>query len=191
MEIGLLFTFRNPPPWQRNNAELYRSTLDEIELADALGFDGIWLAEHHFTDDGWSPSPLTLAAAVAARTGATCESVRSCCSCPSITRPSGGGGDCGRPPLQWTAHPRSGHRIPGRRGARASDWIRRHGVTGWTRRSICSSGPLRVVEVSFDGRYYKVDGVEISPRPVQEPRPPILTAGAGRRALERSVRARV
>ena len=65
MEIGLLFTFRNPPQWARPAADLYRDTMDEIALADRLGFDDIWLAEHHFTDDGWSPSPLTMAAAVA------------------------------------------------------------------------------------------------------------------------------
>jgi len=68
MEIGLLFTFRNPPQWARPPADLYRDTMDEIALADGLGFDGVWLAEHHFTDDGWSPSPLTMAAAVAMRT---------------------------------------------------------------------------------------------------------------------------
>jgi alkanesulfonate monooxygenase SsuD/methylene tetrahydromethanopterin reductase-like flavin-dependent oxidoreductase (luciferase family) len=43
-------------------------------------------------------------------------------------------------------------------------------------------------EVSFEGRFYEVNGLEMTPRPVQEPRPPILTAGGGRRALERSVR---
>ncbi len=36
--------------------------------AEALGFNAVEFAEHHFSDDGYIPSPLIAAAAVAART---------------------------------------------------------------------------------------------------------------------------
>ena len=42
--------------------------------------------------------------------------------------------------------------------------------------------------MDFDGRWYHLEDVVMTPRPVQRPRPPILTAGLGQRALERSVR---
>ena len=40
-------------------------TLEEIKLADELGFDSAWLAEHHFSRYGLLGNPLLLGAAVA------------------------------------------------------------------------------------------------------------------------------
>ncbi len=68
MEFGVLYDFRNPPAWRRPTAQLYRETLDHIEACEALGFDTVWLTEHHFIDDEYLPSVLTMAAAVATRT---------------------------------------------------------------------------------------------------------------------------
>ena len=42
--------------------------LYEAELAEALGFDAIWLAEHHFTGEVIYGDPLVFASAVAVRT---------------------------------------------------------------------------------------------------------------------------
>ena len=41
--------------------------LDEWERADELGFDGVYLAEHHFTAYNLTPSPNVLLAAIACR----------------------------------------------------------------------------------------------------------------------------
>jgi alkanesulfonate monooxygenase SsuD/methylene tetrahydromethanopterin reductase-like flavin-dependent oxidoreductase (luciferase family) len=48
--------------------EIYDHQLQLIELAEELGFDGVWLAEHHFRDYGVVPSIFTMLANVAART---------------------------------------------------------------------------------------------------------------------------
>ena len=68
MKFGLWYDFRNPPGSGRSDTELYRQTMDQIVLAEELGFDDIWLSEHHFIDDGYLPSCLPMAAAIAART---------------------------------------------------------------------------------------------------------------------------
>ncbi|MDX1510700.1 MAG: LLM class flavin-dependent oxidoreductase [Nitriliruptorales bacterium] len=52
--------------WNRN--DLWRVALDQAAWADENGFDAIVLSEHHGVDDGYLPAPLTMAAAVAART---------------------------------------------------------------------------------------------------------------------------
>jgi alkanesulfonate monooxygenase SsuD/methylene tetrahydromethanopterin reductase-like flavin-dependent oxidoreductase (luciferase family) len=67
MRVGLLYDLANPPEWHRDWAEFYRYELDQTLRAENLGIDGIWVTEHHFTY-GYTPSPLTFLAAVAART---------------------------------------------------------------------------------------------------------------------------
>ncbi len=68
MKFGIIQDFRNPQPWRRPYPELYHALLDQIVRAEDLGYDNVWLAEHHFTEDGYNPSPLPTAAAIAART---------------------------------------------------------------------------------------------------------------------------
>lgn len=68
MKVGIYFDLRNPAPWRTDPARLYDFTLEMCEEADALGCGSIWLSEHHLFDDGYLPQPLTMAAAVAART---------------------------------------------------------------------------------------------------------------------------
>ena len=67
MEFGLFYQLPAAP--EQNAAQRYAETLDQIVLGEALGFDTAWLAEMHFIP-AYSvlPSPLVLAAAVAART---------------------------------------------------------------------------------------------------------------------------
>jgi probable F420-dependent oxidoreductase len=48
--------------------ERYPDAIAEAELAESLGFDSIWLEEHHGVRDHYWPSPLMVLAAIAART---------------------------------------------------------------------------------------------------------------------------
>jgi alkanesulfonate monooxygenase SsuD/methylene tetrahydromethanopterin reductase-like flavin-dependent oxidoreductase (luciferase family) len=56
------------PAFARVPDDFYRTGLEMAEWADANGFAECMLSEHHGTDDGYLPSPLVYAAAVAART---------------------------------------------------------------------------------------------------------------------------
>jgi alkanesulfonate monooxygenase SsuD/methylene tetrahydromethanopterin reductase-like flavin-dependent oxidoreductase (luciferase family) len=64
----LRFDLRNPPAASTTMAERYQAALDMAEWADKRGFVAVILSEHHGSDDGYLPSPLTMAAAIAGRT---------------------------------------------------------------------------------------------------------------------------
>ncbi len=68
VNFGLWYDFRNPNHERLGFEHFYARTLEQIVGAEALGFDSVWLTEHHFCDDGYTPSPLVLAAAIGART---------------------------------------------------------------------------------------------------------------------------
>jgi len=66
--FGLWYDFRNPARWRQPLGALYRDSVDQIVWAEQLGFGSAWLSEHHFSDDDYASSPLTVAAAIGART---------------------------------------------------------------------------------------------------------------------------
>ena len=68
MMFGLRFDLRHPEFSPVSLTERYRACVDMCEWADERGALFIGLSEHHGSDDGYLPSPLPLAAAVAART---------------------------------------------------------------------------------------------------------------------------
>lgn len=69
MKFGIgYYSLQSPPFRPRSHKELYSEMLDEISTADQMGFDSAWLTEHHFLNDGYCPSSLVTAAAIAART---------------------------------------------------------------------------------------------------------------------------
>ena len=65
---GLWYDFRNPAQWRQSPETFYAERLDQIKNAEELGFGSCWLTEHHFCEDGYTPSPLVLASAIGALT---------------------------------------------------------------------------------------------------------------------------
>src|SRR2546422_4089098 len=67
MNFGLYSSIANPP-----RGEHLERCIDEViaeaQLAEASGFDSCFCGEHHQDHDGFLPSPLIVATAVAART---------------------------------------------------------------------------------------------------------------------------
>lgn len=62
------FDMRSPGATPAEAAERYAAALAMAAYADEVGFDMAVLSEHHGVDDGYLPSPLVMAAAVASRT---------------------------------------------------------------------------------------------------------------------------
>jgi alkanesulfonate monooxygenase SsuD/methylene tetrahydromethanopterin reductase-like flavin-dependent oxidoreductase (luciferase family) len=66
MKFGIMNLF--PASGEESHHQLLRNTLEEIELADQMGFDSVWLAEHHFSEYGILGNPLTFGVSIAERT---------------------------------------------------------------------------------------------------------------------------
>jgi len=67
MELCITYDMR-APEFGADRNDLYACALDQAAWADDLGFDVVGLGEHHCAEDGYNPSPLVLASAMAART---------------------------------------------------------------------------------------------------------------------------
>jgi alkanesulfonate monooxygenase SsuD/methylene tetrahydromethanopterin reductase-like flavin-dependent oxidoreductase (luciferase family) len=66
--FGLRFDLRNPRFAGVSSADRVQTALDMCEWADQRGAMALTVSEHHGADDGYLPSPLVMAAAIAART---------------------------------------------------------------------------------------------------------------------------
>jgi hypothetical protein len=106
MKFGIFFELSVPKPWhERSEHQVYFNALEQLELADQLGFDQAWAVEHHFLKEySHCSAPEVFLAAAAMRT----QRIRlghgvMLVLPPSTTRcvaPSG------RPP--WTSSPTGG-----------------------------------------------------------------------------------
>jgi len=69
MKIGLgLWTMRSTAAFPAAWPTLYEQLRTDSQLAESLGFHSLWIAEHHFWYDGWTPAPLVAAASALAAT---------------------------------------------------------------------------------------------------------------------------
>lgn len=66
MDVGYTVGFQNPDNLLTDRA-VYENDLNLVDRAVDLGFDGIWVVEHHFTDYFMSPDPLQFLTWVAAK----------------------------------------------------------------------------------------------------------------------------
>ncbi|MEK6223459.1 MAG: LLM class flavin-dependent oxidoreductase [Thermodesulfobacteriales bacterium] len=69
MKFGIgYYSLQSPSHNPRDHKDLYSEMLEEIVAAEDMGFESAWLTEHHLLGDGYCPSLLVTAAAIAART---------------------------------------------------------------------------------------------------------------------------
>ena len=70
MKFGVFYELQLPKPWKPGDeARLFHEALDQVVLADKLGYDYAWEVEHHFLDEySHSSAPEVFLSAAAART---------------------------------------------------------------------------------------------------------------------------
>ena len=52
MKFGLFYELSVPRPWTRESERtVYDNALEQVKLADELGFDQVWAVEHHFLEE--------------------------------------------------------------------------------------------------------------------------------------------
>ena len=163
----------------------YPEFLAEVQLGEALGFDSVWLEEHHGVKDHYWPSPLIALAGIAARTEGLLlgtdvmvmpfyHPVRAAEDGAMLAVMTHGrfilGAAIGYKPDEFALY---GVALE-RRGARFEEAIR-------LIRQLWSQDA-----VDFDGKYYQVRGLKIEPRPDTADRPPIWLGGWGELSLARA-----
>jgi len=172
-------TFPNKHFHRETGHRLYHRYLDELEHADRLGFDGIAVNEHHQTAYGLMPSPNIMAAALARRTenakimvlgnaiGIRGNPLRVAEEIAMLDHITDGRLVSGF--VRGIGWEYFGHSInPTRSRARfdeAHDLI----IKAWT-----SDEMFQWISPNYEYRY-----VNLWPRPLQEPHPPIYIPGAG------------
>lgn len=70
MKFGIFYEMQLPRPWgEESELRLYQNALDQLELADRLGYDYAWEVEHHFLEEySHSPAPEVFLGAASQRT---------------------------------------------------------------------------------------------------------------------------
>jgi probable F420-dependent oxidoreductase len=187
MDFGILLPFRNPPQWQRPITEIYDEHIEEAVLAEKLGYDHVWTTEHHFYDDAWSPSLLPILSAIAQRTSRIRlgtfiiilpfhHPVRVAEDAATVDIISKGRLDLGVG-QGYVVSEFDSFGIPrNQRGSRLEEGVE------LIRRCFTEEN------FSFDGKYYPMKNVNLTPKPVQKPHPPIWIAAMAEKSVARVAR---
>ncbi len=182
MKFGLFYLFSDFGDIPQD--QLFKEVLKEIEYGEELGYDSVWLPEHHFAVYGMLGNPMTFAAAVSQRThrmkiGTAImvlpfqHPLRLAEDAALVDVLSDGrlllGLGRGYQPPEF-----HGFGVP---QERSSD-IFREGMEILTR-------ALSGEKFAYDGEFYKIEEpIEIFPKPIQKPHPPFYIASISPRSYE-------
>jgi len=173
MRIGTYY-FLQAPPGQPADA-IIAEEVEQMVLSERLGFDSVWLTEHHYADYGISSAPIVLLSTVAART----ERVRLGMAVWVLPF---------HHPLRLAEETATldivsrGRLIVGLgRGNRPQEFLG-HGVPQDESRTRMEEG-VEVLRrawtedrVTFQGRHWQIDNVPVYPKPFTKPHPPLAFA---------------
>ncbi len=181
MRFGTFFFFQAPP--HLTHPDIIYRELEQIEWAEELGFDQVWLTEHHFIDYGLSVDPATLAAAAASRTrrvriGLAAailpfhHPVRLAEQMALLDIISRGRLDVGvgrgNRPAEF-----AGYRVPQEESRERFEEAVEVLQRAW-----------REERFSFEGRYFTFKDVRLIPKPLQQPHPPLYQVCVSKDTIE-------
>ncbi|MFJ3796140.1 LLM class flavin-dependent oxidoreductase [Streptomyces sp. NPDC090088] len=185
MKFGIWLDFRNPERWRQPWAEVYEENLTLATEAEELGFESVWLSEHHLTDDGYLPSLFPVLAAIAARTSRV--RLGTAMLLASLTHPlrlaedaavtdllAGGRLELGLAPGYREKEFQALGVGRAERGARTEETVE-------ILRRAWDGKPF-----SYTGRHFSVDDVVVTPVPDRHP--PLWIGGGGKAAALRAGR---
>ena len=170
MRFGTYYFLQAPPAI--DHAEVIQREIEQMVWTEELGFDSIWLTEHHFIDYGLSVSPSVLAAAAAMRTqrvriGLAAailpfhDPIRLAEELAMVDILSGGRLDVGvgrgNRPVEF-----EGYRVPQIENRERFEETLAIMVKAWTEERF-----------SFEGRHFTIPEVRVIPKPLQRPHPPL------------------
>lgn len=162
----------------------YPEALEEVTRAEELGFESVWMEEHHSVTDHYWPSPLPVLAGFATRTtrmrlgtdilvAPFYHPVRLAEDAAMLDVMSGGrfvlGIAIGYKPDEFALY---GAELE-KRGARFEEQLAIMKAL-WTQESV-----------SFKGTYYRVEG-RLEPKSIRRPHPPVWIGGWGDITLRRA-----
>ena len=163
----------------------YRAIVSLARAAEALGFDGVWLSEHHGADDAYLPSLLPVLGAVAAVT----ERIRlgTAVVIPALHHPLRLAEDVAVVDQLSRGRVTLGFGLGWRAAEFRAFGIARAERVGRTAETIAL---LRQTwagdDAPFHGVHYRFERVEVRPRPFQGGGPPIHLAGSAERPIRRA-----
>jgi alkanesulfonate monooxygenase SsuD/methylene tetrahydromethanopterin reductase-like flavin-dependent oxidoreductase (luciferase family) len=170
VRFGTYYFFQAPPG--HSHAEVVHRELEQIVWAEELGFDSVWLTEHHFIEYGISVDPSLLASAAASRTrrvriGLAAailpfhDPIRLAEQLAMVDILSGGRLDVGvgrgNRPTEF-----AGYRIPQVESRERFEEVLAIVVEAWTKERF-----------SYDGQHYRIPELSVIPKPLQRPHPPL------------------
>lgn len=160
--------------------EIYNEYLDELEYADRVGFDGIIVNEHHSNAYGLMPSPNIMLACLARRTNNAALTV------------IGNSLALYNPPIRVAEEMAmldvisGGRFVAGFPVGSSMDTNFAYGQTPATLREKYREAHDLVIKAwttpepfTFNGKYTQLRYVNIWPRPIQKPHPPVWIPGGG------------
>ena len=160
--------------------QLYNEYLDELEYAASLGFDGICVNEHHQNAYGMMPSPNLMAASLARRTNDAAVIVlgNSIALYNPPTRVA--------EELAMLDCISGGRLVAGFPVGTSSDTNFCYGVVPATLREKYYEAHDLIIKAwtepdvfAFNGKYTQLRYVNVWPRPIQKPHPPVWVPGGG------------
>src|SRR5712671_1368120 len=184
MKFGLYSSIANPPRGENLDRSI-DEVIAEAQLAEASGFDSCFFGEHHQDKDGFLPSPLIVATAVASHTR-TLKVGTSVILLP-LHHPVRVAEDVITLDLVSKGRVILGVGI----GYQAADFrafnvLMEHRVAlfeeGVEILRRCWSGEA----FSFRGKHYTLEDVQIRPRPFQRPGPPLWIGASVPAAVRRA-----